>query len=231
VANNGREALGILERDRFDLALMDIQMPEMGGVEATAEIRRLERERGTAPLRIVAMTAHAMAGDRERYLDAGMDGYVSKPIDPARLFAAVEQADTPPPDRPEPKTPRGEPPVDHATLMQRLGGDVGLLHQVITLFLNDCPARLQALRVAVERGDAEEIRFGAHALRGSAGNLSAEGLLEAARVLERIGAERRIDDAAPALQRLLHQAAAVITHLETMPGTEFAGAAPARSAP
>jgi signal transduction histidine kinase/DNA-binding response OmpR family regulator len=89
VAANGREALAALERGAFDLVLMDVQMPEMGGLEATAAIRERERVHG-GHLRIVAMTANAMAGDRERYLAAGMDGYVSKPIHAASLFAAVE---------------------------------------------------------------------------------------------------------------------------------------------
>jgi signal transduction histidine kinase/CheY-like chemotaxis protein len=231
VVNNGREALALLERVRFDLALMDLQMPEMGGIDATAEIRRLEGQLGLAPLRIIAMTAHAMSGDRERCLEAGMDGYVSKPIDPARLFAVVEQVSAFRPDTPEPMAHDEEPPVNHATLMQRVGGDVGLLHQVIALFLEDCPARIDAIRATVEGRDAEGIRFAAHALKGSAGNLSADGLAEAASVLEGIGAEGRTDDAPPAFRRLLDQAAAVVVHLQAMQAAELAGAVPARAAP
>ena len=90
VVENGHEALDRLERETFDLVLMDLQMPVMGGLDATAAIRL--RERATGPhIRIVAMTAHAMTSDRERCLAAGMDGYLSKPIDPLVLFAAVEQ--------------------------------------------------------------------------------------------------------------------------------------------
>jgi CheY-like chemotaxis protein len=91
-ANNGREALAALDQDAFDLVLMDIQMPEMNGYEATAIIREREQRTG-GHVRIIAMTAHAMTGDRERCLAAGMDGYLSKPVDRLQLYAAVEQED------------------------------------------------------------------------------------------------------------------------------------------
>ena len=90
VVSNGREALEALQLGAFDLVLMDVQMPDMDGFEATAAIRQWERETGRH-VRIVAMTAHAMNGDRERCLAAGMDGYLSKPIDHRTLFDAVEQ--------------------------------------------------------------------------------------------------------------------------------------------
>jgi len=92
VANNGREALEAWERDRYDVVLMDVQMPEMDGLEATARIRALEQQRGAAQRTpIIAMTANAMKGDRERCIEAGMDGYVSKPVKRQTLFAEIEK--------------------------------------------------------------------------------------------------------------------------------------------
>ena len=94
VANNGMEALAALEREKFDLVLMDVQMPEMSGLEAAAAIRKREACRGGygpkgAPVPVIAMTAHAMKGDRERCLEAGMDGYVCKPVRGAELYEAI----------------------------------------------------------------------------------------------------------------------------------------------
>ena len=92
VANNGREAIDAWEQDRFDVVLMDVQMPEMDGLEATSRIRELEQERGVAPRTpIIAMTANAMKGDKERCLQSGMDGYVSKPVKRQTLFAEIER--------------------------------------------------------------------------------------------------------------------------------------------
>jgi two-component system, sensor histidine kinase and response regulator len=90
IAGNGREALRALEQQDFDLVLMDIQMPELNGFEATAAIREKEQATGRRQV-IVAMTAHALKGDRERCLEAGMDGYVSKPIQPRELFEEMER--------------------------------------------------------------------------------------------------------------------------------------------
>jgi CheY-like chemotaxis protein len=162
---------------------MDVQMPEMGGLEATAAIRARERERG-GHVRIVAMTAHAMNGDRERCIAAGMDGYIAKPLDPRLLYTVVEQAPA--------QAPVGGA-VDHPALLERLGGDEQLLADVIQIFLDDCPVRLEAIRAAVSERNADRIRQEAHTLKGAAGNLSATGLFEAAQTLERIGAENRLE--------------------------------------
>jgi PAS domain S-box-containing protein len=203
VATNGRETLDAILRESFDLVLMDVQMPDMGGFEATESIRRRERTTG-GRLRIVAMTAHAMNGDRERCLAAGMDGYLSKPIDPQMLFAVVEQDAE---GRTPTETPSG---VDRAAMLERLGGDEALLVDVVKVFLDDCPVRLARIKAAVDSRDAERIRQEAHGLKGAAGNLSASGLFDAARTLEHVGAERRLDAAEAAWRRLYGEATAVL---------------------
>ena len=206
VTGNGRQALEAIERDTFDVVLMDLQMPEMGGFEATAAIRFRERQTGSH-LRIIAMTAHAMSGDRERCLVAGMDGYLPKPIDRNMLFAVVEQ------DGAAPAGPSGAPTSDvfsAPALLERLGGDAQLLARVIGLFLEDCPARLTAIKEAVDARSAERIRNEAHALKGAAGNLSASDLADAARTLEQIGAEGRVEAAEAAWERLSAEARRVM---------------------
>lgn len=206
VAQNGREALATLEQETFDLVLMDLQMPVMGGLDATVAIRRGEMVTGEH-IRIVAMTAHAMTSDCERCLAAGMDGYLSKPIDPARLFAVVEKGDD------------GYSGLDRAVvtavtfdqnaLLHRLSGDHELMGVVIGMFLEDLPVRLAAIEDAVALGNAEALRVAAHALKGAAGNLSVCALVDLTGVLERIGAESRMDAAAAAWQRLSVEAIAV----------------------
>jgi signal transduction histidine kinase/CheY-like chemotaxis protein len=226
VANNGLEALEALERGAFDVVLMDVQMPEMGGLEATAAIRERERVNGSRT-RIVAMTANAMAGDRERYLAAGMDGYVSKPIHAATLFAALEQPTTivgTASTTPMPGTAAAAGPIDHVSLLDRLGGDERLLVEVVRVFLADCPVRLATIKAAVDSRDGERIRTTAHALKGAAANLSAQHLYQAAGALERIGAAGQLDRTQAAWQRLAMEAALVTDTLrryETAPDGEL----------
>jgi two-component system sensor histidine kinase/response regulator len=207
VVNNGREALDALARETFDLVLMDVQMPEMGGFEATAAIRAREQNTG-AHIRIVAMTAHAMNGDRERCVAAGMDGYLSKPLDPRMLFAIVE-------DEAPTVAPAGaaSPTFDRTAALQRLEGNEALLSNVIGGFLDDCPAHLNAIKAAVDAKDPETIRREAQRLKGVASNLSASGLFDAAEILERVGAESRLDAADAAWRRLSMAASEVLTTL------------------
>jgi signal transduction histidine kinase/CheY-like chemotaxis protein/HPt (histidine-containing phosphotransfer) domain-containing protein len=216
LAEDGRQALEITGRQSFDVVLMDLQMPVMSGLEATAAIRERERSSGQH-LRIVAMTAHAMNGDRERCLAAGMDGYLSKPVDPRMLFEVIEHDPTASPPRAAPARTSDRssdaPVFDEAELRARVAGDEQLLGDVIRIFLEDCPAHLGRIRTAVERRDADAIRSAAHALKGAAGNLAASGLFEAARVLERLGAESRLDAAEAASRVVAAEAANVVDAL------------------
>jgi signal transduction histidine kinase/ligand-binding sensor domain-containing protein/DNA-binding response OmpR family regulator len=210
VAATGREAVDAFERERFDVILMDVQMPDMGGFEATGVIR--DREKGTgARVRIVAMTAHAMTGDRERCLAAGMDGYLSKPIDPAMLFAVVESEQE---EVAVEADETGEAPVlDRAGLLQRVGGDTALMADVIAMFVEDCPVRVAAIKAAIDARDADRLRREAHTLKGAAGNLSALRLFERARTLEQLGTLGRLDAAEGAWRALSADAALVVDEL------------------
>jgi len=203
VVENGREALDALDRQAFDVVLMDLQMPEMGGLEATAAIRERERRNG-GRVRIVAMTAHALKGDRERCLAAGMDGYLSKPIDRLELFNAVEQA----------AAPAVSPPVapmtvvfDRADALDRFGGDDHLLRDIVVAFCDDMPRLLDRMDDAIRRRDADGLRAVAHEFKGAAANLGAPGVVEALHALENLGRHAALDAAPVARQRLSHEVA------------------------
>ena len=149
VVANGRDAVLMLEEQEFDLVLMDVQMPEMDGFEATRVIR--EKEASTHQhIPIIAMTAHAMKGDRERCLAAGMDGYIAKPIRPADLVAEIERYTRRAEQTPQPSPcPLGNDCIDWQAAWANLEGDRDLLSQVARLFLNDLPQQMEAIHHAV----------------------------------------------------------------------------------
>jgi PAS domain S-box-containing protein len=186
VAGDGKKALATLAEGgpgAFDLVLMDVQMPEMDGFEAAATIRKKEMGTGTH-LPIIAMTAYAMKGDRERCLAAGMDGYLSKPIDREELIDAVERQsyESPAPEKEKPARP--QPDLDKAAVLARLDGDEELLAEMAGLFLDEQNKLLEAIRQALEEGDAKKLERGAHALKGALANLSASAASEVAEKLE-----------------------------------------------
>jgi len=198
---------------------MDLQMPVMGGFDTTAAIRLAERG-SDRHLRVIAMTAHAMSGDRERCLAAGMDGYLSKPIDPAALFAVVERHDE---GGSRVETPSTAPTTfDEVDLRRRLSGDDELMAEVIRMFLDDVPVRLGAIRTAVTGGNAGALRQAAHALKGAAATMSAGALAEAASALEHIGAESRMEEADAAWQRLSAEAVVLTDVLGSLPASPAA---------
>jgi PAS domain S-box-containing protein len=202
IANNGRQALELLEKQVFDLALVDVQMPEMDGLQLTATIR--EKEKNTeAHLPIIAMTAYAMKGDRERCLEAGMDSYVAKPINSSQLFEAVDNV-----QRAELKASAGvQSPVsqeilDESTLCARFGGEPELLKDVVNLYLEDCPNLMNGIRGAVERGDARALEWAAHKLKGTVANFAARAAYDAALRMEVMGRGGHLEQAAEALEQL-----------------------------
>jgi signal transduction histidine kinase/ligand-binding sensor domain-containing protein/DNA-binding response OmpR family regulator len=190
LAGSGTAALAAWEREPFDLILMDVQMPDMDGFAATEAIRAQERATYTH-VPIVALTAHAMKGDRERCLAAGMDAYASKPIRAAELFEViarllssdVEGAKGTP-------GPEGPPGVvfDLDTALAAVAGDRELLRQMVQLFLGQCPKLLGEIRDSVLRGNGAALERAAHKLQSSVGIFGAQRAYQAALRLEQLGA-------------------------------------------
>ena len=209
VAANGLEAVeALFSRVPYSAVLMDVQMPEMDGYEATAEIRGREGEDANRRTPIIAMTANAMQGDREKALAAGMDDYVSKPVDPEELQAALERwvfrpddggASAPDEATAEAAASREDAtdPLDQSVLegLRELG-DQDLLVELAGLFLEDAPPKLEALREAIGRGDAASVGQLAHGLKGSSGNMGATGLATICAELEDVGRSQKLEDAA-----------------------------------
>ena len=176
VAPNGKKVLESLEQEKFDLILMDVQMPEMDGFEATRAVRDLEKTTGEH-IPIVAMTAYAMKGDKEKCLEVGMDGYVSKPINAQELFDTIESL-LGTPNVEHHAGNNVEKVVDRSQVLERVGGDKELLAEVVGLFLEDCPKLFEQMSAAIRRGDAEELQKVAHTLKGSVGNFSAKSAVK-----------------------------------------------------
>ncbi|HEV8716731.1 MAG TPA: response regulator [Candidatus Binatia bacterium] len=213
VAGNGTEVLAALEKEAFDILLMDVQMPEMDGFEATKAIREREAaknaERGTmnderetqnssfiihrsslSHIPIVAMTAHAMKGDRERCLAAGMDGYISKPLQARQLFEVIAGL-VPIPAETETDTPDQTAPTesvfDRNAALDRVEGDRELLQEIVGLFFDEIPGLLSAIQEPVARRDAKALERAAHTVKGAVSNFGAKDAFAAALRLEVLG--------------------------------------------
>jgi two-component system, sensor histidine kinase and response regulator len=206
VADNGHAALLLLATQPLDLVLMDIQMPEMDGLTATRRIR--ESERSTPyHLPIVAMTAHAMKGDREICIEAGMDEYVSKPISAQLLREAIAialrerdhattQTSSTPTALNEHATPAGAVTWDRGKTLERLGGDEKLFHEVIGIFLEEVPQHMASLKQAIGQQNAKAIEELSHKLKGELGYLGIAEVSQMVRELEELGRKSDLAGAA-----------------------------------
>jgi signal transduction histidine kinase/DNA-binding response OmpR family regulator len=193
LAENGREAVRFYHRERPDLILMDVQMPELDGFGATREIRAAE-ERSGLHTPIIAMTAYAMSGDSERCLLAGMDTYLSKPLTQELLLKTVESIVEEGPDAIAPASVTS-PLFSRATLLDNLGGDTELLDRVTTLFRENTPAYLEQMSQAIAQRDALALEKSAHTLLSSLGIFGAHRARDIARTLQIIGRLQNFDEA------------------------------------
>jgi two-component system sensor histidine kinase/response regulator len=238
LANNGKEGATLWEANQasqFDVILMDIQMPLMDGLQATAYIRAKEaalRPDSTAQslrpihIPIVAMTAHAMKGDREHYLAGGMDGYVSKPINSAELERVIQSVviQFPSPD----SVPTGVnqdlekngkenahadakeanvPGIEETAILAHFDGDIELVRELAEIFIKECPKYLTDIHDAIRNGNAKALEHSAHTLKGSVGNFSTRDAHASALQLEVLGRAGSLDGAAEILRTLEEQLA------------------------
>jgi PAS domain S-box-containing protein len=224
---NGKMAIDALKKTAYDLVLMDVQMPDMDGFEATKIIRKMEGKEKHTP--IIAMTAHAMKGDRERCLKAGMDDYVSKPIEPKEIFTIIEKW-TKSSDKKERVLPVGKPreeeqimdvPIDMETTLKRFDGDKDFFKELMLEFLSYIPKQLQILNEAVKNGDAKLVEKEAHTIKGAAGNLGARNLADSALKLELLGRNGDLENAQKLMVELESEVKRVEEYVNQSVGAEI----------
>jgi CheY-like chemotaxis protein len=225
LAGNGREALNILETRQFDVCLMDIQMPELNGLETTAAIRA--REKGASyRLPIIAMTAHAIKGDREICLRAGMDAYLAKPVRADEMFQTMEDLirdignGAPGTLTGSLGRPRSQA-FDEAAFLSRMDGSYEVCVQIAETFFAECPKLMAALRAALYRKDAMELGSLAHAMKGTIANFTDGVAFQSAVKIEQLAKEADLHRAGEAFKRLETDVEALLESLRS-----FANAVP-----
>lgn len=230
VAGNGIEVLEALKRQPYDLILMDVQMPEMDGLETTRRIRQ-----GECPVDqpwIIAMTANAMRGDREQCLAAGMDDYISKPVHIQELETALRNCDrtvqralllppAPPPTSPSVATDSPLNPKALQSLRDMLGGDEAAMAELLRYYLTDAPKMVQEIQAAIAENQARQLQEAAHRLKSSSASLGATTLAQFCRTLEAQGQANCLQDSAPIAEALVQEFERVIAalHQEVEKGT------------
>jgi PAS domain S-box-containing protein len=206
VAGDGKSALAVLARQSFDLILMDLQMPEMDGLEATGVIRSQETARGGygpngSRIPIIAMTAFAMTGDREKCLQAGMDGYVSKPVRAQELFAAIDRM-TEAPLQPVAATASAADAVDWSAALDYVAGDEQMLRDLVGIFLTEAPRWMGELRQAVAANHVADVKRISHNLKGSVRMFGSKSAFDSAFLLEQMSRNGNLADASSAMTAL-----------------------------
>jgi CheY-like chemotaxis protein len=214
VVGDGRAAVAAWQTGNYDLILMDCQMPELDGYEATREIRRLEN--GERRIPIVALTAHAMKGADAECIAAGMDGYLSKPIDKNKLEECMESFLTTPGEQQDAAvaataatTETVSEPIDWAALLVSIDGDLTMARELALLFVDSGRNTLRVLLEALDCGDLATVSRGAHELKGACANLKASSASKAAAQLEaaaKTGASNDLKNYADDLSRELQSA-------------------------
>ncbi|MBI4804700.1 MAG: response regulator [Desulfovibrio sp.] len=183
---NGVEALATLAEQKVDVVLMDIQMPGMDGLEATRRIRSGDHPGVPKDIPIIAMTAHALKGDRERFLESGMDGYLSKPVGSEEIQAALHQVLMPKNDATSQEDSlAGSSILNEQWLLDKARGNRDFLKKLFAVFVDQQPAKLAEMRQALAEGDLKEVSFMAHTLKGGAATMGAEVLKDRAYELEK----------------------------------------------
>jgi len=224
LARDGLEAVRLYANGAFDLVLMDVQMPEMDGFEATRQIRDIERSTASH-VPIVAMTAHAMKGDRERCLAAGMDSYLAKPVRKAellRVIATFQEKEAAPPKAappvpapvPAPTAPKRS--FDLQAALELVGGDRKLLVELGEAFREQSPQMLASLRQAIQQSNANQVYRLAHTVKGSLGIFAAGRAVGAALHLEQIGRSEDLSQAGEAMDALAREVAVLEPELAAL---------------
>ena len=209
IVGNGRLAVEALSRETFDLVLMDVQMPEVDGLTATMRIREMEKQTGRH-VPIIAMTAHAMRGDRERCLESGMNDYVSKPISPVTLLETIRRILSPAGQRSASEPPSGPSTSTDddrilAMLLDAFGNDRAFFKEIAEMFISDYPPMLETIQTAIDAGDGELLQRTAHALKGMARNFQIDSAADAALQLETLAAQRQFEPAGHLCRRLARE--------------------------
>ncbi|WP_265555743.1 ATP-binding protein [Trichlorobacter lovleyi] len=214
-ATNGQEALNAYASGQFDIVLMDVQMPEMDGLQAATAIRGLEQERGVGRTPIVAMTAYAGKDDRDKCLAAGMDDYLSKPVKPAQMLEMLQRYCGSVVTEQMPETVAAPAPVSaaedaipvyaKADLLERLGGAEALIPRFVGLFFKGVEPNMVALEEAIAEGNPDKVRTSSHAIKGSSANIGAMQMRETAAAIEADAKTGDISGAPAGFERLKQQ--------------------------